>query len=390
MLAFFLCIFPSSSSAIGNLRLGGTQLHPSITLSHAYDDNIYLDDDNKVDDSLTLISPMIELKRIHDESTFLLSYDAHIYRYSNKIKEDRETHTGTAFINTRFPGGLKLKLRDTYIQTAEPASSETTKTYDRMQNQFEVAMASNVFDRLSFELSYRGLKHDYKEDINDPDLEKHDRLEETYGAEFLLKLLPKTSFFLEYNTGQIVYDTVILLDERDSTFNTYGIGLKGQITSKLNLDIMGGYTDRDYESPAKADFRRKVASLLIHYDFSSFLKFSVKGERKIEESFFVEKITGNSSNSYADSRVSLNIDYKITYKVSVNLDSYYGVNDYPGKVDRKDNLSGIDLNLKYNIKPWLSTGVGYAYQERDSSLDPLLYSVDYQDNRYNINLSATF
>lgn len=391
LLVFLLGILPSLSYAVGNLHLGGTELHPSISISHSYDDNIYLNDDKnieKVGDSLTVLSPSIELKRVHNERVFLLSYKADIYRYNDQTKEDRENHAATAFLDTRFPGGLKLRLRDTFMKTAAPASSEITEKDERIQNLFEVAIASNVFDRLSFELNYGGTIHEYDEDSN-PNLEKQNRAENTYGGQLFLKLLPKTSIFLEYKRGQIVYDTVIAGDERDSAYDAYGVGLKGQITSKLNVDIMGGYQERKYESSAKTDFKSEIASVSINYDFSDFSKFSLRGARKTQESFFVD-LSGSASNYFVDNRISLNIDYKMTYKVSVNLNSYYGVNDYTDDVDRKDTLSGVDLNLKYDLKPWFAIGAGYAYMQRDSDLDPFLYSEDYQDNRYNINLSAVF
>ena len=388
LLAIFFGILPSSSHAVGNLHLGGTELHPSISISYSYDDNVYLNDDKnieKVGDSLTIISPSLELKRVHDERVFLLSYKADIYRYNDQTKEDSENHTATAFLDTRFPAGLKLRLRDTFVKTAEPASSELTEKDERMQNLFEVAISSNVFDRLVFELSYGGTIHDYKEDAN----KNQDRRENTYGGQLFLKLLPKTSVFLEYKRGEIVYDTVIAGDERDSAYDAYGVGLKGQITSKLNVDIMGGYQERKYESSAKTDFRSEIASVSINYDFSNFTKFSLTGARKTQESFFMD-LTGSSSNYFVDNRISLNIDYKMTYKVSVNLNSYYGVNDYSDDIDRKDSLSGVNLNLNYNVKPWFAIGAGYGYMQRDSDLDPLLYSEDYQVNRYSLNLSAVF
>lgn len=382
LILFFLGLIPSLSYAVGNMHLGGTELHPSISISHSYDDNIYLNDDKnieKVGDSLTVISPSIELKRIHDERIFLLSYNVDIYRFNDQDKEDRENHAATALLDTRFPAGLRLKLRDTYMKTADPASSELTDKDERIQNLFEVAISSNVFDRLAFELNYGSTRHDYDEGSN-PVLEKQDRLEEAYGGDLLLKLLPKTSMFLEYRRGQISYDVVILGDERDSTFDKYGVGLKGQVTSKLNVDIMGGYENRKYESAAKTDFKSEIASVSINYDFSSISKFSLTGVRRMQESF------KSSSNYFVENRISLNVDYRMTHKVSVNLDTYYGLNDYSSDVDRKDTLSGVDVNLKYNIKPWLSTGVGYAYQQRDSDLD----SEDYQVNRYSLNLKAVF
>ena len=152
---------------------------------------------------------------------------------------------------------------------------------------------------------------------------------------------------------------------------------------------MGGYENRKYESLAQTDFKSEIASISINYDFSAISKFSLTGLRRTRESFFVD-LAANSSNYFVENRISFNVDYKMTYKISVNLDTYYGLNDYTDEVDRKDTLSGVDVSLKYNIKPWLSTGVGYAYQQRDSDLDSVLYSEDYQVNRYSLKLSAVF
>ena len=391
LIVVFLGIFPSSTYAVGNMHLGGTELHPSISLSHSYDDNIYLNDDSNVEnvgDSVTVFSPSIELKRTHDERSFLLSYKVDIHRFHDQDKEDRENHSATAFLDTRFPAGLRLRLRDSFVKTAEPASSELTEKDERMQNLFEVAIASNVFDRLAFELNYGATMHDYDEDSN-PALEKQDRRDEAYGGELLLRLLPKTSLFLDYRKGQIAYEVTIAGDERDSTYDKYGIGLKGQITSKLTVDIMGGYENRKYESAAKTDFKSEIASLSINYDFSPISKFTLTGARKTQESFFVD-LASNSSNYFVENRISLKMDYKMTHKVSANLDTYYGLNDYTDDVDRKDTLSGVNVNLKYDVRPWFAIGAGYAYMQRDSDLDTLLYSEDYQVNRYSLNLSAVF
>jgi len=381
---------PVNSAAVGNIRYGGTEIHPSLSLSYRYDDNVYLNDGNyleKVDDTIFIVTPALEIKRSHDERIYMLRYDANIYRYSNETKEDKETHEGTAFIDTRFPGGLKLKVRDTYIKTADPASSELKDMDERRQNLFQVALGSNVFDRLSFSLKYSNTIHDYEETAAKLYLEKLDRSESGYGGEFTLKLLPKTSFFIGYNRKDIVYDNVVAGDLRDSTSNSISLGVKGMLTAKSSLDFSIGYLNRDYEDDMKEDFKSVITSLTYYYQYSSYTRISLKIKRDITESFFS---TGTDTyNYYTDNTISLSLPLRLSNKVSSNIHGIYGVNEYSESAlgeQRTDYLYGAGIKFNYNIKQWLYVGIGYDYRERNSDLD----TEDYQNNQYTANLTAEF
>lgn len=391
LLTFLLIlIIPANVFAVGNIHYGGTELHPAITLSYRYDDNVYLTDGDmakKTDDSLYVISPSVELKRSHDSRIYSLTYKADIYRYSEETKEDKETHTGTAYINTRVIGGLKLMLRDTYVKTADPASSELTDMDERTQNLFQCSLGSNVIGRLSFSLKYSNTRHKYEDDFNKSYLEKYDRTEEAYGGEFTLALLPKTSFFLEYSQRTIAYDDVIAGDLRDSESDYVFLGVKGQLTSKSAINLGVGYAGRDYEASDKEDINSLVVSLTFDYQYSSRTRLSLTGKKDITESFF-SSAAGNY-NYYVENLFSLKVPVRISNKVASSFGVFYGINEYNETAlggERKDNLFGGSVDLNYNIKSWLKTGVAYNYKERNSDID----SEDYQNNQYTAYLSAEF
>lgn len=376
-----------NSEAAGNIHYGGTELHPAISLAYRYDDNVYLTDVNESDDSIYIISPSIEVKRSHDERVYSLEYSADIYRYASETKEDKETHTGTAFINTRFPGGLKLMLRDSYVKTADPASSESTDMDERTQNLLQLALGSNIFDRLSFSLKYSNTLHDYEEETNKAYLEAYDRKEELYGGEFTLRLLPKTSFFLEYSRGNIEYDKVIAADIRDSQSDYVSLGVKGQLTSKSSLNLSVGYTNRDYEATDREDVNTVIAALGFNYQYSSYTRILLTGKRHITESFFSSGT--DRYYYYTDNTISLGLPLRISTKISSIFNVSYGINEYHKAAsggERTDYLYGAGLNINYNIRPWLYVGAGYHYRERNSDID----AEDYQNNQYTANVTVEF
>ena len=145
-------VAPSYATAVGNIHIGNTEVNPSIGVAYRHDDNIYLTDgtDKKeVDDNIMVYSPAIELKNERENRLLSLEYGVDILRFSDVDDVDNEDHRFVALIDTKFPGGLMLKLKDTYVDTADPASSELTDLNDRTQNIFEAEVGADIYDRLT-------------------------------------------------------------------------------------------------------------------------------------------------------------------------------------------------------------------------------------------------
>ena len=377
-----LLLLPSSAFTAGNIHFGSLEVHPSFGITYRHDDNIYLNDGTnnpEVDDNIMIYSPAIELKNKQEDKLLLLKYKADIYRYSDITKEDKTDNRLTALFDTKFASGLIFMLGGDYVDTADPATSEGTTLDERTQNTLAAHMGYQVLDRLAVIAKYRGINHDYDKAA----LDNQDRDETTVGVEMRIDLLPKTSFFFEYESESIEYDKAIV---RDSDTDRVLAGIKGQVTPKVKAKVALGYDKRDYESAANEDFSTVVIDLKVTQEFSELAKLSIAGQRNNVESFYT--LAGVESNFYTESKLSISFDQKINHKVSANLKGYFGSNEY-NNTTRKDDLIGYSLDVNYDIQPWLTASVGYAYKERDSNVIVTNVNVeDYEDTQFFVRLKA--
>ena len=377
-----LFLLPSSAFTAGNIHFGSLEVHPSFGITYRHDDNVYLNDGTnikEVDDNIMIYSPALELKNKQEDKLFLLKYKADIYRYSDITKEDKTDNRLTALFDTKFASGLIFMLGGDYVDTADPATSEGTTLDERTQNTLAAHLGYQVLDRLALIAKYKGINHDYDKAL----LDNQDRDETTVGAELRIDLLPKTSFFFEYESESIEYDKAIV---RDSDTDRVLAGIKGQVTPKVKAKVALGYDKRDYESAANEDFSTVVIDLKVTQEFSELAKLSIAGQRNNVESFYT--LAGVESNFYTESKLSISFDQKINHKVSANLKGYFGSNEY-NNTTRKDDLIGYSLDVNYDIQPWLTASVGYAYKERDSNVIVTNVNVeDYEDTQFFVRLKA--
>ncbi len=378
----------------GNIHFGRTEVHPGIKLAYTYDDNVYLTNgstSNDVSSSILTVSPSLQLKNEGKRRIFYLDYGAKHSKYFKDGPEDRTSHSLSLGFEMEFPGGLMLKLRDSYIITDDPASSELTDKDERTQHYFFAEVGSKVYDRLSFHINYGGTVHDYDEFA----LRNQDRSVYTVGGRMELRLLPKTSFFFGYSRTDSEYDTAfssysgVGSDVRDSKSENVRFGMKGDVTSKLTLNAYIGHQRTVYKQAGKRDFSSLTANLTLNHNTTAFTKFSLSFLRTFTESFYTDG--SNTYNHYIENRISLGIDYKISHKLGSKFGIYYGINDYPAAtgIDREDKLFGANLGLDYNIQPWLAVGAAYQYQERDSDANDGT-SEEYKNNQYSAFIKASF
>lgn len=370
---------PGLSFAVGNIHVGNTEINPRFDASYRHDDNIYLNDGDtikEVDDNLMIYSPGLELKNERDSFLFQLDYQADVYRYSDRDEEDKTDNTLSVLFDMKSPGGLILKLSDTFLDTADPASSELTDLDEREENTFSAELGAQFSDRLSILLTYQGKKHEYKETAL---ALTQDRDEDIVGGKLLIALLPKTSLSLVYEHETIEYEDATTATERDSDTNRGLAGLQGQLTQKLYLSVHAGYEKREYDDVSKEDFNTTVLKLELKHEYSENTEISISGNRKNVESFFL------TNTYYRENKVSFDFSGKISHKISAKINGYFGTNDY-NLTDRDDDLVGAGIEFDYDIQEWLSLGVGYEYKDRDSNVD----TEDYTNNQYFVSLNAQF
>ncbi len=369
----------------GNLRIGSTELHLYEAVSLIYDDNIFLTDGNfnrKVSDTITVFSPGVEIKRDKNNNMMFLNYRADILNYQNNPKESREDHNVRFFSDSRFGGGLLLRFQYDYLDTADPASSELTTIDERTQNTLALTAGAVFKDNMTFKLNFRDTKHDYDKSSRS----SLDRNKQLIGSEISFSFLPKTYFFVEYGKTTIEYDTVVNNDIKNSGADSYYLGVRGTLTPKSFLNVRLGYSNKKYDQQGKKGFSGTVIDLSLANEYSEFTRITVSGHRELVESFYL------NNNFYVENRINCAFEYVFNHKLSSQFNGFYAVNEYNmSSVDfdgsskkRADNMTGVGIDIIYNIQPWLSAVIKYTLKERDSNFN----AEDYNDNQLIFTVKA--
>ncbi len=351
----------------------------SETLS--YDDNIYLTDKNKKESFISTTRLGANYKAQIPSTGLHLTADAGVgyNAYTEKPSKNNywEAMGGFGLFNDQFTIG------DRVFYTSDPANNELTDRKKRINNTGYISyvtsrekmfgvgvLAEDLFDRyFESEMSY----------LN--------RNRVNLGAQLYYNMTAKTNFFVEYLFSDITYEDN---KTNNSIGNRLGVGVNGQIASKVTGTAKVTYNMRDYEhSLAGADDYNDLIGYYVALTWKPTTRNTVRlsGDRKMEETRF-----GNATgfNRYfADTLVSLYGSHKLNDKLTASLTLSWENMDYAKRVNgtkRDDNLYVVKPQVDYQFKEWLSAGVWYQFRTRHSNWD----GADYDSNKAGIFAKATF
>jgi len=357
--------------------MGPWEIHPYINIEETYDDNIYLEDSNEKDDWIITISPGLRINGELREHEFAIEYRAEFLDYSDYKSNDTDKHYFGGSAKFRFPEGWSLNIKENFVKTYDPATSEQTALEDRTRNDVSIILGYDKTENLNFELGYENITDDYK---NLSDLDKSENVATLTGY---YKLFPKTSILLEYAYGDITYDNPT---NSNSTYNQVRAGLKGELFNKLSGTIKFGYQERDYEDSAKKDFDGGVLYSSLIYDVSRRTQLEFNGKVGVTESSYT------SNNYYDFYEFGLAAVHELTGKWKISLDMSYGENDYPVETTetitakREDEIFAQKVGLDYQLNEWVGTKLEYQHKERASNHT----AFDYKDNKIIFKIMAVF
>ena len=203
------------------------------------------------------------------------------------------------------------------------------------------------------------------------------------GAQLYYNVSPKTNFFAEYTYSDISYQDN---KENESTGNSVGLGVNGQLASKLSGTAKITYDMRDYdESIAGVDSYNDLVGYYVALEWQPTARNTVRlsGQRRMEETLY-----GNN-RYFADTLVSLYASQKIYDKWTASLTLSWEDMDYAYEYQgekRNDGVYTIRPEVDYQFKDWLSAGVWYQWRNRDSNTE----GYDYDSNKAGVFVKALF
>lgn len=371
----------------------GGFIHPYISLSGLYSDNIYNAPVNTESDFATIISPGLLLaypgvKGMSGASfstsnlspggllgdrasgdgfrrlqTSLL-YQADIENYTDNSSADTDQHRLEALFQLNLRGGVHFDLAGEYKLAADAFSGSTLRD-EYQSGLIDLVVGIEIGNKLGLDLGYSGFQLDYDALYNND----RNRRDTTYSGRLSYDILNKTSLFVEYQRIDVDYDLAAFPDNEVQNKN---VGIMWDITAKSSGQFKVGLSSKDHESASlgAADTDELFYQLQVGHAFTPKTSLGLTGTRRLSETTVV------GTNFIVNHQVAMNYKQKLSAKIVANLAVSYSRDEFDGVItvgsltqEREDTTVLITPALDYLLQDWFIVSLSYSLTERDSNFD---------------------
>ena len=362
---------------IKGYRIGQASLKAGISTEGRYDSNVYLTSNNKKSDYISITSPkfLLDLPLGIDERHLVqLMYTADAGAFSDQKDQNYLNQNAAANIKLRLPFGY-LNVNNDFKDTVDRAATEFTSQVHRKENKAQATLGIEV-NKLSYELGYSNFIKRYY----DKTYQNIEYNEDVVSGIAYYQLLPKTKALLSYDRGFVNYTKD---STRDSVYDEFMAGLKGELTSKVVGIVKAGYQTRNYDAAGQRGYNGFVSEAGLIGSLSERTELTLKYVTTIMESSF-----GNN-NYYNANILSAELDQKLMGNFNILLKSGFSRNLYPESdtiynTKRADSLISEGAALQYKFKDYGKVSLGYDYKELMSNIDAKAYNDNIVSMRFDL------
>ena len=389
------------------------ELTPRISVSQVYDDNIFLDNTNEKSDSLTTVSPGINMIISSINRSLSLDYSPTWVFYDEYDENDTVRHAGNLAFWQNIAEHVKFNLTDTFRKSEEPFEDiedvegvrSTRNTYKRNTGSASLLYQFGPEDTVTF-----GFRHSL---LENEDVTLDDgKIQNPFG---------NVTYWLDVKNG-LVFDAGLTdanfsrddgtIAGDDYTGHAAGIQYIHRFTQNKRVSIGYDITARDFDGRTE-DYEIYEIFIGFEQSLSPDISFSLGGGSFIQKKEQSGDETGYSYNASLAKRFErgsfsigaqggwdeayLEAERKgftrysganasFEYTFLQNLTGYAGGSYRRDKdaADREWKTQRANCGLRLMFMRWFSLSLGYSYAQRDDDIDV----EDYTDNRVTLTLST--
>jgi hypothetical protein len=387
-----------------NVHLGQLMLHPYYQLTETYDSNIYLVPRDQPNGGIVgggvrgswITSNNLGLEAVlpwHRLHTLAIGYDVDFRNYSTQPKSN-DTINQKAHVDYAYAGayGLTFRAGDQYENTTDQGFSELVERNRRWKNKVYTSLDYNPEgSRMAAGVDSSHTAHKY---VGAEFGRLLNRYEQSIGFNVGYKVQPKTKVYVSYHRGVIHYTVHRVLpdQDKDNKSHSMGLGVTGVITPKIEGQVEGGMTYREYDEAPIGGATRVTRNFTVATDLT--YKPDERTLVILGLSRFLQESISASNRFFVSNNASLDIKHKFPRKFSAGVNVAFGLDKYPdtqttsGTTDnRRDDIYQGGVWVEYDIQEWLSTGLSYIYRERNSTFTG---QYNYQDHQTAWNVALKF
>ncbi len=377
----------------GNIHVGPLKIHPGVSVTESYTNNIFKEEDHKRGAWITKVSPGIVLQLPIRRHFLQLDYHAEIIEAERFHKQyDTDSHFVNGILDLDF-NRLTILAGDNWKSDSTAPTSKSDIRQDYLQNRAFCDISYRLANRYKVTGFYRNTSRqfdNYRSPFDpavDPRWDNY--MENDMGVGLFYRFFPKTSVLFEYGfTHRNVTDRGLPDTDRDSDSHRYWLGLMWEPTAKIVGTIKGGYYQRNYDGGGNSkDWSGFAMEGDLKYKLTSQDTFTLKGSRTpLETSVTEAHLPGFAPGRYGTYYISTGgtfaYNHRFTYKISGIADVSFFNDDYREKGSlgkkRNDDRFAAGIGALYQIQDWLAFKLGYRYTNKDSNAD----DESYQENLF--------
>jgi len=371
---FFFFIFSAAvRGEIGRLSWGSLEIKPRLGAEAEWNDNIYLERDDKDSDFITRIKPGISLEYPFAFHRIKLGYDANLEYYGEHSELDAVNYTtgGEVLLRSDF---FSLSPEIYYASQFRRPQEEVGERDRRMVTRPSISLEKEL-EKITAGIDYTYEQKFFKQD-KDQDRKFH-----------RLKLSASWKFSPNLQLGAGYERTWKRFPEnpdRDGDDDLIEVGLSGRLPGELTGGLGLGYAMiRGVESEDKFIFKGSISRPLPLGPFTSVALELATG--------CGESVVYAGPYTFYRGRFKLNQAF--SEKLTGSIPFTFTLNDYSaattGSVSSKEKIIETGLNISYNFRSWLSFQSAYLYSQswtRQGGED----HERYRENRIKIGARAAF
>jgi len=368
------------------IELGSFELFPTLEMGETYDDNIYASRNQKRDDMVGAVRPIVSLFSNWNQHALSVTTFGDVNYFSEHA--DENYHNAVVDVNGRYDIASQewLAGRAGYQRLTEQRSSPDSSNNLAEPTTFGLAKGGVTFYRgvgdLKVNADYDIKRFDYD---NTPltgggtqDESNRNRDEHVVGTTLGYAVSGNFRPYVHgaFNSRQYDHN-----DPHNSTGYETTVGTIADFGGITSLDLFAGFMQQDYDDfVAKKKLTSPKAGGRLDWNVTGLTSVVLEANRTIEET----TLTG--FNSYYATGGSVTVTHELLRNVLLEGNGGYTRNDFNGTGKRSDDVVDAGLGTRYLINRNLYTDFLYNWERRYSDVDSSDYVRDTGTVRLGVRL----
>ncbi|HYC02359.1 MAG TPA: outer membrane beta-barrel protein [Azospirillaceae bacterium] len=363
------------------VRAGAFLIRPSVTVAGQYDDNVFADERNTIDDYVLVVQPRLTAGTNWGRHALNFRTGGEFARFQDFGSEDYDDYyiggDGRLDIGVDYAATAGANYARKHEERGSPNDVRGREPVEFDQTNLSLGLSKGVTritGRVRFD--YAGYDFDDVRGIGNAEIDQDNRDRDTYGtaARVGYEFQPGLATFVEGGYNWVRYDRDSLRDNEGYRLTAGAAIDLGGITSG---EIFAGYRSQQYDNPAFSNNNG--------FAFGGNLLWRPTGLTSVRLSLVnevAETIEAGSSGFTANS-IGVEVDHELLRNVLLSADVRYTSNDYKSSV-REDDVWSYGAGARYLVNRNFSVGADWRRTDRASNL----LGADFDRNVFTVRVSG--